>query len=184
MQSYRQRTKMRRRRHAQACPWRLRPVICSACLACSTNCGVADERATSHTPHCRRHLAEGAASLASNRETPCSGCKCGDQPTEVCPPRDCRRSRLSRGQAAMASTHGPGLPMCGPAGARRATESLRSKWIQARPQPDASWRWECDGTQLPKPARRVCIIHLQRSDDRAAVVSLAMQALDSVRWTC
>jgi GR25 family glycosyltransferase involved in LPS biosynthesis len=46
--------------------------------------------------------------------------------------------------------------------------------------PAAACRWECDGTQLAQQALRACIIHLQRRDDRAADVSLAVQALSTV----
>ena len=46
--------------------------------------------------------------------------------------------------------------------------------------PAAACRWECDGTQLAQQALRACIVHLQRRDDRAADVSLAVQALSTV----
>ena len=46
--------------------------------------------------------------------------------------------------------------------------------------PFAACRWECGGTQLAHQALLACIIHLQRRDDRAADVSLAVQALSAV----
>jgi hypothetical protein len=61
---------------------------------------------------------------------------------------------------------------------------LKDPWRQLAPTassvPAAACRWECGSTQLAQQALRACIIHLQRRDDRAADVSLAVQALSTV----
>ena len=83
-------------------------------------------------------------------------------------PGMCTQTLRARSQSRCAQCRGAGA---GPRVARAPTASS---------VPAAACRWECGSTQLAQQALRACIIHLQRRDDRAADVSLAVQALSTV----
>jgi hypothetical protein len=142
--------------------------------------------------------------------TPCSEWSASEQSIESCPPRDCRRLSRGQAAMASAQTARAcqcvGRPRCRVAenahAPGRCTQTLRarsqSRCAQCRGAGAASgWRvrrrradsFKRARRSLPlgmrrhklaQPALRACIIHLQRRDDRAADVSLAVQALSTV----